>query len=356
MAYPKVLIDSKKIGMNVKKLVSESKARNIEIMGITKILAGEKKLAKIFVENGVKFLGDSRIENLKRFQDLDIPKVMIRLPMKSQVEDVVKYSDISMNSELSIIEALNVEAKKQSKIHKIILMIELGDLREGILPKNIKTHMDQIIKFENIKLEGIGVNLTCYGGVIPTPTNLGKLEEIAKEIEENYNITVNIVSGGNSSSIDLLLGDKLPKKINNLRLGEVLIFGRETAYGKKLNGYFSDAVSLEVEIVELKEKDSKPTGEIGMNAFGEKPEFQDFGIRKRAIVAIGRQDVDQENIVSKDKNIKIIGASSDHLILDMTDTKRKYEVGDIIEFSVNYGGLLQLSTSSYVTKEFLYKK
>jgi predicted amino acid racemase len=260
-----------------------------------------------------------------------------------------------MNSEISTIEALNLEAKKQNKIHKIVLMIELGDLREGILPKDIENYVDQIITFENIKLEGIGVNLTCYGGVIPTPTNLGILEEIANLIESKYSIVLNIISGGNSSSVDLLLKDRLPKKINNLRIGEALIFGRETAYGNDLEGFFSDAVSLEVEIVELKEKDSIPTGEIGMNAFGEKPVFKDLGKMKRAIVAIGRQDVDQGNIIPCDRNISIIGASSDHLILDVTDTVSNYQVGDIISFSLNYGGLLQVSTSKYVNKCFCRK-
>ncbi len=355
MTYPRVVIDSEKIKSNIKFLVEKGEKQGIQLMGVTKVFSGEKEIAKIFMEGGVKYLADSRLENLKKFEDFDIPKVLIRIPMKSQAKEIVKYADISMNSEISTIEALNKEAKNQEKIHKIILMIELGDLREGILPKDIKAHVDQIMKFENIELEGIAVNLTCYGGVIPSPTNLGELEKIADFIESEYKIQLNIVSGGNSSSIELLLANDLPKKINNLRLGEALVFGRESAYGNDIEGCFTDAVSLEVEIVELKEKDSIPTGEIGMNAFGEKPVFEDLGVRKRAIVAIGRQDVDQDNIRPSDSKISIIGASSDHLILDLSDTSTEYNVGDIVKFSLDYGGLLQLSTSNYVKKHFCSK-
>ena len=144
----------------------------------------------------------------------------------------------------------------------------------------------------------------------------------------------------------------MPKKINNLRLGESLIFGRETAYGKDLKGCFYDSVKLEVEIIELKEKQSYPIGNIGFNAFGEKPEFVDRGKRKRAILAIGKQDVDSSNLEAIDKKIIMLGASSDHLVLDVTDSDKEYEVGDIVEFKLDYGSLLQLTTSPYVKKVF----
>jgi len=197
--------------------------------------------------------------------------------MKSQVKEVVKYVDISLNSEIYTIFLLNEEAKKQGKIHKIILMIELGDLREGILIEDVEEYIDQIIPMKNIKIEGIGTNLTCYGGIIPSFDNLKQLEEISNVIEKKYNLKLNIISGGNSSSLDLLYKNSIPPKINNLRLGESLIFGRETAYGNNVEGCFHNTVKLEAEIIELKEKQSCPIGEIGLNAFGEKIEFVDRG-------------------------------------------------------------------------------
>ena len=350
--YPRVVVDLDKIRENVNFLTKKCKESQIDVVGITKVFSGSIEVAKVLVEGGVKYLGDSRVENLKKYENLDVPKIMIRLPMRSQIKEVIKHVDISLNSEISTIALLNEEAGKQYRIHRIILMIELGDLREGILPEDIDSYMNQISYMKNIKLEGIGVNLTCYGGIIPSFDNLGQLEKISDLIEEKYNLKLNIISGGNSSSLDFLWNNNMPKKINNLRLGESLIFGRETAYGKNLEGCFYDSVKLEVEIIELKEKESYPIGKIGLNAFGEKPEFIDRGKRKRAILAIGKQDVDQSNLEVIDEKIIILGASSDHLVLDITDSRKKYKVGDIVEFKLDYGSLLQLTTSPYVKKIF----
>jgi len=348
--YPRVVVDLEKIRKNVKFLIKKCNESQIDVMGIGKVFSGSIEVARVMVEGGVKYLGDSRVENLKEFKSLGVPSVMIRMPMKTQIEEVIEHVDISLNSEISTIDLLNKEAKKQCKIHKIILMIDLGDLREGILPKDVENYIDQIIPMENIKLEGIGVNLSCYGGVIPTLDNLGELEKISNLIEKKYNIRLNIVSGGNSSSLDLLLKGSIPSKINNLRLGESLIFGRETAYGKDIEGCFCDSVKLEAEIIELKEKKSCPIGKVGFNAFGKKPEFVDRGIRKRAILAIGEQDVDYSDLRVVDEKLIILGASSDHLILDVTDSKKEYKVGDIVEFRLDYSSLLELTTSPYVNK------
>jgi len=350
--YPRVVVDLSKIRENVKFLTEKCKESQIDVVGVTKVFSGSIEIAKTLVEGGVKYLGDSRVENLKKYENLDVPKVMIRLPMRSQIKEVIKHVDISLNSEISTIALLNEEAGKQYRVHRIILMLELGDLREGVLPEDVEKYVEQINSMENIKLEGVGVNLTCYGGIIPSFDNLGQLEKISNLIEEKYDLKLNIISGGNSSSLDLLWKNNMPPKINNLRLGESLIFGRETAYGKDLEGCYNDSVKLEVEIIELKEKKSYPVGEIGLNAFGEKPEFVDRGNRKRAILAIGKQDVDQSNLEVMDENLIILGASSDHLVLDVTDSKKEYQVGDIVEFKLDYGSLLQLTTSPYVKKVF----
>lgn len=74
--------------------------------------------------------------------------------------------------------ASDQEAAKQGKTHKVVLMIDLGDLREGIFFKDediIMSTVEEILKLKNIKLHGVGVNLTCYGAVIPKQDNLQRL-------------------------------------------------------------------------------------------------------------------------------------------------------------------------------------
>ena len=276
--------------------------------------------------------------------------------MHSEIAEVAKYVDLCFNSELSSIRLLNEEAAKLGKKQDILLMIDLGDLREGIFFQNedlIYEAVEEILAMENINLYGIGVNLTCYGAIIPKNDNLSQLVEIAGKLEAKYGIKLEMVSGGNSSSIYLVGKGELPAGINNLRLGESFLLGNDTAYETKLPGTVSDALTLQAEIIELKEKPSLPIGEVGVDAFGEKPYYEDRGIMKRAIIGIGKQDTDLGSMTPVDPQIEIMGGSSDHIILDVTHADKEYKVGDIVEFTLGYGGMLKTATSAYVERAYV---
>ncbi|AOT72843.1 ornithine racemase Orr [Geosporobacter ferrireducens] len=350
---PRIEIDLSKIRTNTKILTDRCKKAGIQVAGVTKGFCAVPQIAEALVEGGIAMLADSRLENFDKIAHIPLPKILLRLPMISQVEKVVSLVDISLNSELSTIKKLSEESLKQKKIHKIILMIDLGDLREGIWNNQVIETIEEIVNLDGIKLIGVGTNLTCYGGVIPTKNNLGLLADFAKEILEKFQIQLEIISGGNSSSLYLLDREEMPKSINHLRLGESIVLGRETAFGEAIPGTYQDAFRLVAEIIELKEKPSVPIGEIGMDAFGNKPVFEDRGIRKRAILAVGRQDVSVNNLIPKDEKISILGASSDHLIIDVTDSSKEYAVGDEVSFNIEYGALLQLMTSEYVYKRII---
>ena len=235
-------------------------------------------------------------------------------------------------------------------------MADLGDLREGIFFQNedlIFEAVEEIIAMENINLYGIGVNLTCYGAIIPKNENLSQLVEIGRKIEDKYGIKLEMISGGNSSSIYLVDKGELPEGINNLRLGESFLLGNDTAYETKLPGTVSDALILQAQIIELKEKPSLPIGEVGVDAFGEKPYYEDRGIMKRAIIGVGKQDTDLGSMTPVDSQIEIMGGSSDHIILDVTHCDREYQVGDVVEFELGYGGMLKVATSPYVDRVYI---
>ena len=353
--YPRLVIDLKKIKNNLDKITELVKGSNCSLMIVTKGYCADLEIYKILENSNIDYLADSRIQNLKEYEGTSKERVLLRLPMNSEVDEVVKYSDISLNSEMRTIRNLNEAAMKQNKKHKILLMIDLGDLREGIFFKNeeeIYSTVEEILQLKNIDLFGLGVNLTCYGAVIPKRDNLSVLVEIAEKIEHKYNIKLNMISGGNSSSVYLIDKKELPEGINNLRVGEAFLLGGETAYSQKLEGFYDDAFTLEAEIIELKEKQSIPIGETGVDAFGNKPVYEDRGIIQRAIIAVGRQDVDPDNLHPIDSKIDILGASSDHLILDTSKSDRQYNVGDIVNFKLSYSSLLRATTSGYVGREY----
>ena len=285
--YPKLIINLKKLEDNLNACATITKDHGkCSLMIVTKGLCADKEMVKMVAENpNVDFIADSRVKNIAGFADTARANgkktVLLRIPMHCEVAEVVKYVDLSFNSELSTIRLLNEEAAKVGKVHDILLMIDLGDLREGIFFQNqelIYEAVEEILKMENVNLYGIGVNLTCYGAIIPKNENLSQLVAIARDLEAKYGIKLEMVSGGNSSSIYLVDKGELPEGINNLRLGESFLLGNDTAYETKLPGTVSDGLILQAQIIELKEKPSLPIGEVGVDAFGEKPYYEDRGI------------------------------------------------------------------------------
>jgi predicted amino acid racemase len=349
--YPKIIINTEKYRHNVRYLIDKSHKTGISVMGVSKVFCADQKLINILNEENIDYIADSRIQNLESIIT-NIPKVLLRLPSYSEAENIILNSDISLNSEISTIKQLNKFSKIHNTIHGVILMIDLGDLREGLFTDDdIFDTVKSVLKLKNISLKGIGTNLTCFGGVIPTIKVLSKLVDYKTRIENEFNISLEIISGGNSSNIKLLLEDSIPFGINNLRLGEAIILGRETAYGSFIDNTYSDIFTLEAEIIELKEKPSKPIGEIGMNAFGKVPIFKDKGNMLRAILSIGKQDVDHKELIPID-NVEILGSSSDHIIVDVSNSLKIYGVGDIIKFKLTYASVLSLMTSKYVGKYY----
>lgn len=372
--YPRLVIDIKKLEDNVKTLAAITKDDgNCSLMIVTKGLCADLEMVKMLAKRPeVDFVADSRIKNIKSYskivRDAGKKTVLIRIPMLSEVDEIVKHVDVCFNSEMETVRAIDKAAAKEGKVQDVLLMIDLGDLREGIFFEN----EDEILKdameikdMKNVNLYGIGVNLTCYGAIIPKHENLSKLVEIAGKIEAKTGLKLEMVSGGNSSSIYLIESDKMPRigrmpkdekmpeGINNLRLGEAFLLGNDTAYETEIQNTHHDAIKLQAQIVELKEKPSLPIGEVGVDAFGEKPYYEDKGIMKRAIIAVGKQDTDLGSMTPVDERIEIMGGSSDHIILDLTACNGDYKLGDIVEFTVGYGGMLKLVTSPYVDRVYV---
>jgi len=355
--YPKLVIDLEKLDFNIRFLIDKMKQNNLSITAITKLYGADPRIIALFESYPeIEYFGDSRLKNLMTYQDSKKQKILIRTPMHSEVVDVINYADISFNSELSTIKRLNEEAKRQRITHQIVMMIDLGDLREGFFCENEWTcAIAEVTQMSNIEIIGLGVNLMCYGGIIPDEVNLSKLVTTSKTLAKAFNLKLKMISGGNSSSLYLL--DKagvrvLPTGITNLRIGDAFFTG-ESSLKTKFFPMYSDVFTIQAEIIELKEKPSYPIGQIDIDAFGQIPSFEDKGMRLKGILAVGRQDIAFDSLYPNDEKLFIIGASSDHLIIDFTESDMSYQVGDIVTFRLHYGAVLQAFTSKYVTKEYI---
>ncbi len=351
-----IQLDKDKLKHNFDFLNDLFEHNNIEWAIVTKLLCGNRTYLKEVIDLGLRQVGDSRISNLRVIKSIDpgIETIYIKPPAKRALPSVVKYADISLNTELYTINLLNEEAKKQDKIHKIIIMIEMGDLREGVLGNRLVDFYGRIFNLPNIEVIGIGTNLNCLYGIMPSQDKLIQLGLYKQLIEIKFNRKIPYVSGGSSVTIPLLVKKILPASVDHFRVGESLFFGKDLFTEKLIKGMKNGIFRLYAEIIELTEKPIVPTGEIGLNVAGEKPQFDERDLGKksyRAILDFGLLDINIDDLELTDKKITISGASSDMIVVDLGTKKPGYRVGDLIEFKLNYMGTLNIMNSNYIDKK-----
>ncbi len=354
MAFIK--LDQKKLHHNYAFLQDLFQSRNIEWGVVSKILCGNKLFINEIINLGAKEIHDSRISNLKTIKEIspEIQTFYIKPPAKRSISMIVKYADVSFNTEIDTIKMLSEEAEKQNKIHKIIIMIEMGDLREGVMGEDLIAFYGEVLSLPNIEIRGIGTNLNCLSGVMPNQDKLIQLSLYKQLIEAKFNISISWVSGGTSVAIPLILKNARPMAVNHFRIGEALFFGNDLFTGKIIDGMESEVFKLYAEIIEITEKPDIPSGELGENVAGntfETTDGQDLGSSSlRAILDIGLLDMQPQYIEPDDENITIIDASSDMLVVDISNSENNYKIGDLISFKIRYMGALYLLNSNYIEK------
>lgn len=299
---------------------------------------------------------DSRISNLKTIKALspNAQTVYIKPVPLTFVEDVVKYADVSFNTEVETLSVLSATAVSLNKIHKVVIMIEMGELREGVNRDRLIEFFSKILKLPNIQIVGIGTNLTCMNGVLPDYRKMKELNECRKKIENYFDVAIPYISGGASVALPLLMNGEMPGYINHFRVGETLFFGTNVYDNSFIEGMHHNVFTLHAEIIEIKEKPNIPEGKFGRNLTGEEKNFSIVKLNaksKRAIIDVGLLDLLPENIKPVNKNLKIVGGSSDMLVLDLDHSYKKYRVGDTVSFRINYMALLRLMNSGYVEKK-----
>ena len=356
MTFPYLTIDLDKIEENSRVLVGMCRGRGIRVTGVTKAVCGDPAVARAMVRGGVVSIADSRLENLDRLREagLGVPLMLLRLPPLSGVDRVVELCRVSLNSELAVMEGLSDAALRRAGVHEVIVMVDLGDLREGVEPHSLMEFLNEALTLPGIRVVGLGANLSCFSGVWPTEQNMSLLATLAHRVQARFGLRFSALSGANSSGLDMIASGRMPAAVNHARLGEAILLGRETMHRRPWDGTRQDAFLLHAEVLELKCKPSQPAGERGEDAFGETPPFEQRGNIWRALLNIGRQDVDPGGLTPEDNRVRVVGASSDYVAVDVSAmVEGEAQVGAVLSFSLSYSALLQAMTSPYVKKEWL---
>jgi len=355
--YPKLEIDTQLVYNNARILRRLCLEKGIEPTAVIKGFNGIDYITEAIVRAGYRCIASSRIPHLKAVKDrgYEVETLALRIPMLSEVEELVAYCDISLNSEPQTLRAIDAESARQGKVHKVILMRDLGDLREGLIDRARFYEVAIMIEQElpHVMLYGVGANLTCYGSVIPTTKNLSELVKDAFEVEQRISRKLDVVSGGSTSSLPLLIKGGMPQGVNNLRIGEALVVPCDLLdyWQCDVPGLSNATMTLKTEIIEIGEKPTKPIGKQGVNGMGTKREYENKGIRRRALLAIGVFDVgDYEKLIPVDPGVTLLGGSSDHLIADIQESKQAYMLGDTVAFELRYKSMLFATGNPLIKK------
>lgn len=360
-------INIPEIKKNISKLNTYLKANHIKWSLITKVFSGDKEfMEQILTPELIKDIhsvGDSRLSSLKNLKELNgnLKTIYIKPPPQAYVNDVVRYADVSLNTSFKTISALNEAAKKQNKVHEIIIMVELGELREGVNREDLSGFYEKVFKLSNIEVIGLGSNLGCMYGVEPTYDKLLQLNLYKELIEAKYGTKLELVSGGSSITLPLIEKGIIPKDINHFRIGEAAFFGKSPLDNERFLDLNTDNFNFYAQIIELEEKDMVPDGIINDSSVGHSADFKDNDIGRstnKAILDFGLLDVDSEGLEVDDKNIKFVGITSDMTVIDIgknkdDNGKKKYHVGDMICLDPNYIAVARLLNSKFIEKKFI---
>jgi len=362
-----LIIHTDKIHYNIKSLNDYFQRYGIRWSLITKVFSGDIE----FLENvltdeiiqEINSIGDSRLTSLKNLKTLNpqMRTIYIKPPAKIYAEEVVEFADISLNSSYSTIVALNEAAKKMNKTHQIIIMIEMGELREGVLQGDILTFYEKVFGLSNIEVIGIGSNLGCMYGIEPTPEKLQILSDYKSKIEQKFNTIVPFISAGTSITLPLIESGTIPSDINHFRIGEAVFFGMSPLKNERFRDLKMDTFEFTANIIELEEKEIVPEGVIGDGNIGHTADFDQKDVGEssyKAILDFGMLDVERSDIDPYDESIQFVGITSDMLVVDIgtntnPDGSKKYSIGDKVYFKPNYMGVARLLNSKFISKKFV---
>ncbi len=332
--YPRIYINLEKIKNNARLMSGRCADLGISVVAVTKSILGNLKIAETLLESGISMFADSRLDNLvklrKKFRKDQL--MQLRTPMLSETDKMVETCGMSMSTNFRSVEKMEKYCKKIKKEHKIIIMLDIDDEREGLLPGEVLPFCRKIK--ENcrfVKIYGLGTNARCISEKEPERSSLFALVNVKNIIKRELGIDINILSGGNSSLWNLIDENKIPKEINQARIGEAIFIGNETINYSAIEGAYQDCFILEAEVIEVK-KD-----------------------KRKAILGLGLQDINMKDMSPVDKNIKIISQSSDHSIVGIEKKGERimFSIGDKISFNIKYFGLLSCMTSPFVKKIFI---
>lgn len=171
MAY--ITLNRTKLTHNYEFLDRMFRRHRIEWAVVVKLLCGNELYLREVLQLNPRQLCDARISNLKVVKKLspDTETVYIRPAPLRNIAAVVRYADISFNTQVRTLKKLSEEAVQQGKIHKVVVVVELGERREGVMRSQIVDFYEKVRVLPNLRIVGLGPISPVFRGCFPIGPN-----------------------------------------------------------------------------------------------------------------------------------------------------------------------------------------
>ncbi len=350
---PTLHINLAKLDHNIRYLRDFLAGHGLSMLGAVKGCNAYPPIVRLFQEAGVSRVGMSRLEQIPGLApEKPAEPVLLALPPQSQAVDVVRQFKSSLNSELETVKILAAAAETVNQRHGIILMVEVGDLREGVLPEELPAlaRACRDCCGDVLFIEGVGAQFSCMSGLLPNPYSLQRLVEAAGQVRDELGLPDMRVSVGGSDFIRWLERNDMPQGVDEVRVGFSILLGRYPDSDLPHPSLHNNALLLEAEVLEVRDKPSIPWGATGINAFGEKPLFVDKGVRTRAILDFGAIETEPRGLTCTEAGVTPVGYNSNYSVFDVADAPRTLKAGDRLTFRMNYKAMTLAFYSPLVRK------
>ena len=349
MPLPQLTIDLDAIAEATRRLTAHLHTRGVSLVGVTKCVDGEPAVGRAILEAGAEGLADSRLASLARLAGQGLgPLTLIRAPQRDELTTAARVADRVLLSDPGAARVLGGHVTGPPA--QILLTVDLGDRREGVLPEAVPAVAAQLAGLPGISLAGIAVNFACLSGQLPSQELFRQAEEVLAGVA-HLCAPEPLLSLGGTSVVRHLDGYE-PRFATEVRSGGGPVYGHDFISGCGITGLRRTDPVLSAAVLECYRKPPAPQGPGGLDAFGQVPAVDLPGEDAwYALVALGRRDMEPAGLRPLHPGASLAGATSDVSVLI---TPEPLHPGDEVRFSIDYDALVRAVTSPFVTLECVH--
>ena len=333
----RIVADLQLLRGNVRALIAHCQELGVHLLPVLKGVEAWPVLAAMCLEEGLGHLAVSSASQAARLAGAGLPRpVMLGLPPLSQVRDVASLCCRSVVSTEEAALALAEQARTLRLPHGVLLMMDLGDGREGCRPDQVPALARAVRHMTHpwFSLDGVAANFGCLVEAPPSPQSLDVLTMVACEVGRRAGEAGEVSLGG-SVLLPWLADHALPACVTELRIGYALFLGHFMGQDCAVAGLRQDAFLLAAEVLEAGVKQTEAEG-----------------LRRRIVLDVGVLEIAPNRLIPLDAGMRLVGASSDYLVYDVEECPRHFVTGEEVLFRPGYESLARAFHSCSVKKPY----